>query len=91
VSCFAAVVAFPTIQFRAGGANLIVAVRPARTRAPGARAQPGPDKIAPGGRKFASYPLLVLFIYYKISFFCKSTSIVYPSKSTRMNFSALAK
>jgi hypothetical protein len=57
----------------------------------GARAQPGPDKIAPRGRNFASYPLLVLFMYYKISLFCKSISIVYPSKSTRMNFSALAK
>ena len=61
VSCRVAVVAFPNIQIRARGANLNVAVRPARTRAPGARAQPGPDKIAPRGRNFASYPLLVIY------------------------------
>ena len=78
VSCRVAVVAFPNIQIRARGANLNVAVRPARTRAPGARAQPGPDKIAPRGRNFASYPLLVLLFIIKSRYFAKVFRLFTP-------------
>ena len=56
----------PKLKFAPGARILILLPGPARTRAPGARAQPGPDEIAPRGRNFASYPLLVIVIYIYI-------------------------